>query len=101
MFGSALGGRGPRPDLAGAALPFSVTLGPVRVRGGAAVVERLFRPLGYAVAAEPIPNPDGTDPVLWMLTLSATTWLQALLSHLYVLVPVLDDEKQLPLPGHF
>lgn len=93
VLGSALGGRGARPDLAASALPFSATIGPVRVRGGVAVIERLFRPIGYGVTAEPVANPDGTAPVLWMLTLSATTRLQALLSHLYVLVPVLDDDK--------
>ena len=93
VLGSALGGRGARPDLAGTALPFSATVGPVRVRGGAAVIERLFRPLGYAIAAEPVMSADGTAPVLWMLTLSAATRLQALLSHIYVLVPVLDDDK--------
>ena len=93
VLGSALGGRGPRPDLAASALPFSATVGPVRVRGGTAVVERLFRPLGYGITVEPVANPDGTSPVLWMLTLSATTRLQALLSHIYVLAPVLDDDK--------
>ena len=93
VLGSALGGRGPRPDLAASALPFSATLGPVRVRGGAAVAERLFRPLGYAVSAEPVADPSGGAPLLWMLTLSATMRLQALLSHLHVLVPVLDDDK--------
>ena len=93
VLGSARGGRGARPDLAGAALPCSAAIGPVRVRGGVAVVERLFRPLGYAITAEPVADPDGAAPVLWMLTLSATTRLQALLSHIYVLVPVLDDDK--------
>ena len=92
VLGSALGGRGARPDLAGSALPFSATIGPVRVRGGVNVIERLFRPLGYGITAEPVANPDGA-PLLWMLTLSATTRLQALLSHIYVLVPVLDDDK--------
>lgn len=93
VLGSALGGRGTRPDLAGAVLPFSATVGPVRVRGGGAVIERLFRPLGYDITAEPVADPDGAAPVLWTLTLSATTRLQALLSHIYVLVPVLDDDK--------
>ena len=94
VFGSALGGRTTaRPDLAAAALPFSATVGPVRVRGGVAVIKRLFDPLGYQVAAEPVANPDGSAPILWMLTIAATIRLQALLSHLYVLIPVLDDDK--------
>ncbi len=93
VFGSALGGRTTRPDLVAADLPFSATVGPVRVRGGIDVVRRLFDPLGYAVTVEPVTNADGAAPTLWMLTLAATVRLQALLSHLYVLVPVLDDGK--------
>ena len=95
VLGSALAGRASaRPELAVADLPFTATLGPVRVRGGVAVIERLFGPLGYTVTVEPVASGDGgTAPRLWMLTLAATTRLQALLSHLYVLIPVLDDDK--------
>ena len=94
VFGSALGGRTTtRPDLVTADLPFSATVGPVRVRGGIDVVRRLFDPLGYTVAAEPVVAAGGAAPTLWMLTCAATVRLQALLSHLYVLIPVLDDDK--------
>ena len=94
VFGSALGGRTTaRPDLVAAALPLSTTVGPVRVRGGIGVVLRLFEPLGYTVSAEPVTNEDGAAPMLWMLTLAAKVRLQVLLSHLYVLIPVLDDDK--------
>jgi 3' terminal RNA ribose 2'-O-methyltransferase Hen1 len=94
VFGSALGGRTTaRPDLVATALPLSTTVGPVRVRGGIGVVQRLFEPLGYTVTAEPVTNADAGAPVLWMLTLAAKVRLQVLLSHLYVLIPVLDDEK--------
>ena len=82
-----------RPDLVAADLPLSATVGPVRVRGGVAVIRRLFDPLGYEVTADPVAGTDGKAPVFWMLTLAATTRLQALLSHLYVLIPVLDDDK--------
>ena len=91
VFGSALGGRTTtRPELVAADLPFSATVGPVRIRGGAAVAERLFAPLGYQVAADPV---EGDAPRFWTITLTATTRLQTLLSHLYVLIPVLDDDK--------
>ena len=94
VFGSALGGRTTaRPDLVTAALPLSTTVGPVRVRGGIGVVLRLFEPLGYTVTAEPVTNADGGAPVLWMLSLAARVRLQVLLSRLYVLIPVLDDDK--------
>lgn len=65
----------------------------VRVRGGIAVVRRLFDSLSYTVTAEPVANADGAAPTMWMLTLATTTRLQALLSQLYVLIPVLDDDK--------
>lgn len=94
VFGSALGGRTTaRPDLVAADLPFSATVGPVRVRGGIAVAKRLFEPLGYAMTAEPVANADGAVPTMWMLTLATAIRLQVLLSHLYVLIPVLDDDK--------
>jgi 3' terminal RNA ribose 2'-O-methyltransferase Hen1 len=94
VLGSALGGRAAtRPDLVVADLPLCATIGPLRVRGGVAVIERLFIPLGYQVKAEPITGEDGAVPLFWMITVSAVTRLQTLLSHIYVLTPVLDDDK--------
>jgi len=94
VLGSALGGRTTaRPDLVAADLPLSATVGPVRVRGGLAVISRLFEPLGYQVTAIPVAGADGAAPILWTLTLASTTRLQVLLSHIYVLIPVLDDDK--------
>jgi len=93
VFGSALGGRSTtRPDLVAVGLPLSATVGPIRVRGGPDVIERLFRPLGYRITTEPVGSA-GSAPRHWMLTVSATTQLQMLLSHLYVLIPVMDDDK--------
>src|SRR5262249_51812541 len=57
------------------------------VRGGA-LVRRLFEPLGYDVQAEPLEHGGYVA-----LRLEATTRLADLLRHLYVLLPVLDDEK--------
>jgi len=93
VFGSALGGRTTtRPDLATLELPLSATVGPIRVHGGVAVIERLFCPLGYRIITEPVAT-QGAPPRHWMLTVSAATRLQTLLSHLYVLLPVMDDDK--------
>jgi len=55
---------------------------------GAALVRRLFEPLGYDVRAEPLQAGGYVA-----LRLEATTRLADLLRHLYVLLPVLDDEK--------
>jgi hypothetical protein len=63
----------------------------VRARGGQAVIDRLFRPLGYEVTTEAL-GEDGPARC-WMVTLSGVVRLQDLLSHLYVLAPVLDDRK--------
>ena len=110
VFRSALQGKSrERPELADTAIPLVARLPVVPCRGGEPFLRSLFAPLGYDVDATPIPlamphaasgetpSPnDSTDtdrsPYL-DVTLRATTTLQALLSHLYVLVPVLDDQK--------
>ena len=89
VFGTALTGRcEQRPGLAGQALPLSARLVPLRCRGGAGVARALFEPLGYTVQAEPC-----GESAYFDVTISATVTLSALLSHLYVLIPVLDDQK--------
>jgi 3' terminal RNA ribose 2'-O-methyltransferase Hen1 len=60
-------------------------------------VRRLFEPLGYAVRVETLPLDEkfaewGESPYV-SLELSANIQLQTLLTHLYVLIPVLDNEK--------
>jgi len=54
-------------------------------------VRRLFEPLGYAVGATLAGGNESSS--CWTVSLAATTTVQRLLAHLYVLVPVLDDEK--------
>jgi 3' terminal RNA ribose 2'-O-methyltransferase Hen1 len=89
VFGTALGGRcEQRPELAAVAIPLAARLMPLRCRGGLAVARALFEPLGYALAAERI-----GEGAYWDVTLTAETTLSRLLTHLYVLIPVLDDEK--------
>ncbi|MEZ4234987.1 MAG: 3' terminal RNA ribose 2'-O-methyltransferase Hen1, partial [Myxococcota bacterium] len=98
VFQTALAGRSrERQALADAAIPLSATLHAVPCRGGEAVVRRLFEPLGYEVTAEALPL-DPAFPAwgpsrLHDLTLVRTGRLAELLTHLYVLVPVLDDHK--------
>ncbi len=97
-FGTAMTGRSKeRPELAGTALPFSVRLPVVPCRGGETVLRRMFEPLGYVVEASAIPLdpmfPDWGDSRYLDVTLAAEVTLQALLEHLFVLLPVLDDDK--------
>ncbi len=98
VFGTAMGGRSKeRPELAEAAIPLEATLAAVPCRGGAGLLHRLFEPLGYAVglATRPLDArfPEWGGAPYYTLTLRATTRLRDLLTHLYVLIPVLDDDK--------
>ena len=91
VFGSAMAGRcEARAELAAMAIPLTATVAPLRITGGEGVVAMLFEPLGYTVELERLG--DQTAPC-WKLTVSATVCLSDLLSHLYVLIPVLDDDK--------
>ena len=56
VFGTALSGRSKeRPELAEAALPFTLHMPVVPCRGGESVLRRLFEPLGYTIEARSIP----------------------------------------------
>jgi 3' terminal RNA ribose 2'-O-methyltransferase Hen1 len=98
VFGTALSGRSKdRPGLATEPLPLEVHLPVVPARGGPALLRALFEPLGYEVTAQEAPLdvafPDwGASPYL-DVRLAATVVLKDLLEHLFVLVPVLDDDK--------
>ncbi|WP_175084547.1 3' terminal RNA ribose 2'-O-methyltransferase Hen1 [Candidatus Frankia nodulisporulans] len=87
-----------RPELAATAIPLRIRIPAVPCRdGGAALAERLFAPLGWAVEARPAPLdprfPEwGTAPH-HDLTLTGTQRLADALTHVYVLLPVLDDGK--------
>jgi 3' terminal RNA ribose 2'-O-methyltransferase Hen1 len=98
VFGTALGGRcGARQQLAESEIPLEACLTVVAARGGEPIVRRLFEPLGYdvAVTAHPLDErfPEWGDGRYLTVTLAATARLCDLLAHLYVLVPVLDDDK--------
>jgi 3' terminal RNA ribose 2'-O-methyltransferase Hen1 len=98
VFRSALGGRSQaRPELAAAALPLEARLAVLPCRGGAEFLQRLFEPLGYAVTARRHPLderfPEWGESAYFAVELRAQVRLRDLLNHLYVLVPVLDDEK--------
>jgi 3' terminal RNA ribose 2'-O-methyltransferase Hen1 len=98
IFSTAMGGRSKdRPELAEAAIPLTAHLPAIAARGGEDLVRRLFEPLGYAVELQGSLLDDkfpewGASPYV-ALTISGTVRLQDLLAHLYVLIPVLDNEK--------
>ena len=98
VFGSALAGNSrERPELAEAAIPLEARLPEVPSREGADLIGKLFEPLGYAVEVQEH-QLDGRFPEwgaspYFSVCLTATTRLRDLLAHLYVLLPVLDDDK--------
>jgi len=98
VFGTAMTGRcDQRPELADAALPFEVEVPVLPIRGGEPVLRSLFEPLGYQIEAAPIPLDDAFPAWgpsrYWSVRLAGEVRLADLLSHLYVLLPVLDDDK--------
>jgi 3' terminal RNA ribose 2'-O-methyltransferase Hen1 len=97
-FGTAMAGRSKeRPELAATAIPLVARLAVVPCRGGEGFLRRLFEPLGYVVTAEPhaldAASPEWGESRYYTITLTAEKRLAELLAHLYVLIPVLDDEK--------
>ena len=98
VYKSALGGQSKeRPALAATAIPLEAQITAVQCRDGERLLRALFEPLGYNVIAERQPLdtafPEWGASTYWSVTLSATHRLHDLLTHLYVLLPVLDDDK--------
>jgi 3' terminal RNA ribose 2'-O-methyltransferase Hen1 len=98
IFSTAMSGRSKdRQELAETAIPLIAHLPVIAARGGEDLVKRLFEPLGYSVEMQGSQLDDkfpewGASPYV-NLTLAGTVRLQDLLTHLYVLIPVMDNEK--------
>lgn len=82
-----------RPELAAEAIPLEAVVTPLPARGGEALVRQLFEPLGWVVEIEPVTDAEGHASRYVTLRLAGSATLSALLKHLYVLIPVLDDDK--------
>ena len=98
VLGSALGGRSKhRPELAQTRIPLQAKISVLPCRGGENFLRRLFEPLGYEVLAERHPLdssfPEWGASSYFTVQLTGEVRLQDLLTHIYVLVPVLDNEK--------
>src|SRR5947209_5185740 len=98
VFRTAFSGRSKdRPELAEQAIPLEAQIAALPARGGEGMIHRLFAPLGYEVRITPGPLdkrfPDWGESRYFKVELSGTVRLCDLLSHLYVLMPVLDDDK--------
>lgn len=98
VFGSALSGHCKnRPELVRKPIPLAARLDVLPVRSGEDWLRRLFEPLGYSVEAQRHPLdeqfPDWGESPYYSVTLRGVKTLSELLTHLYVLVPVFDNEK--------
>jgi len=98
VLGSALGGRSKgKPELAAMPIPLRAKISVLPCRGGERFLRRLFEPLGYDVVAVQHPLdekfPEWGESQYYTVELSGHVRLQDLLTHIYVLIPVLDNEK--------
>ena len=79
------------------AIPLEARVPAVPSQEGAGLIRGLFGPLGYVVDIEEGPLdarfPEWGNSPYFSVGLTSETRLQDLLSHLYVLLPVLDDNK--------
>lgn len=97
-FGSAMNGKCKnRPKLIEQTWPLTVKLSVVLARGGTEVLKNLFEPLGYELKITEYLLDDkfaewGSGHY-YTIELKNTLTLQNLLRHLYVLIPVLDNQK--------
>lgn len=98
VFGTAMSGRcEARPDLAQRAIPLAIHIPALPSRGGVNLAERVFAPLGWGVQANPVPMdptiPAWGDSPYLDVRLTGVLRLADALTHLYVLLPVLDSAK--------
>jgi len=98
VFGTAMKGRcRTKPELVQSILPLDVTLAVLPCRGGEQFLHELFEPLGYEV--DTIPHVldesfrEWSDSIYYTVRLIKDSTLREVLTHLYVLIPVLDNNK--------
>src|SRR5581483_5517865 len=98
VFGTAMGGRSrERQELADRALDWTAGIAVAPCREGEPLIRSLFEPLGYAVTTgrHPLDErfPEWGEGSYYSIRISGHKRLQDLLTHIYVLVPVLDSDK--------
>lgn len=99
ILGTALQGRcTAKPELVGQSYSFEVFLPVLPCYGGESFFRALFEPLGYTFQCHGIPLDEhfpewGASPYYKVFLQHPQIPLAQLLSHLYVLLPVLDNSK--------
>ncbi len=98
VFRSAMAGTSKeRPELVDEPLPLLARVTVLPCRGGEELLRKLFEPLGYQVRVNHHPLDEkfpqwGAGPY-YTVELENSVPLKQLLTHLYVLIPVLDADK--------
>src|SRR4051794_24883348 len=98
VFNTALAGTcNARPELPEEVLPLEASVAVLPVSGGEEILGRLFEPLGYQLDAVQHPLderfPEWGASRYHTVHLRGKVRLRELLTHLYVLIPVLDAQK--------
>lgn len=97
-FSTAMNGRcKDKPELVAVPMPFEVHMPVLPVRGGENLLRQLFEPLGYRLELQRYPIdpqfPEWGESRYFNIRLYNTITVQQLLSHLYILIPVCDNDK--------
>lgn len=97
-FASALNGKcKDKPELVTEAFPLEIKIEVLSVRGGEAMLRRLFEPLGYTITVVQHQLdeqfPEWGQSRYFSAVFTHTITMQEALQHLYVLIPVLDNNK--------
>lgn len=99
VFSSAMNGKcKDKPGLVDVKFPIVVTIAAVPApKGGEILIRKLFEPLGYYVELTRYrldsKFPEWGDSKYFFLKLEHKITIRELLSHLYVLIPTLDNDK--------
>ena len=98
VLGSAMSGQcKTHPELAKQEIPIEVTFDVLPVRGGEKFLQSMFEPLGYTVNAKRLTLdeqfPEWGDSQYYSVHLQTCAKLASVLRHLYVLIPVFDNQK--------
>ena len=97
-FSTAMNGKSrERPERVGEKMRVAIHIAALACDGGEDLITRLFAPLGYTVTATQTPLderfPEWGASRIYGVTLEGEQTVQALLTHLYALIPVLDNAK--------
>lgn len=104
-YSSAMNGRcKDKPHLVDEAIPFEINLSVLPVKGGEALLREFFEPLGYDITVQSHlldeKFPEWGQSRYFNVTLRHTLPLKTILSQLYILIPVCDNDKHYFVGGH-